>query len=106
MKWFWLIAGALVAAGSAGAQTLDLPRPAALEPDVQFWVRVYTEIDTRSGFVHDSRDLGVVYRTIRFREGVSRRGRTRQLNQAYQEIRDTLAVYVSSLVSRIGFAPG
>lgn len=92
MKWFWLIAGALVAAGSAGAQTLDLPRPAALEPDVQFWVRVYTEIDTRSGFVHDSRDLGVVYRTIRFREGVSRRGRTRQLNQAYQEIRDTLAV--------------
>jgi len=92
MRWFWLIAMAVGAAGSVGAQTPDLPRPAALEPDIQFWVRVYTEIDTRSGFIHDSRHLGAVYRVVRFREDISRRDRTRQLNQAYKEVRAVLAV--------------
>ncbi len=91
MRWIWFIVAALGAASSIEAQTPDLPRPAAIEPDIQFWVRVYTEVDTRSGFIHDSKDLGVVYRTIRFLEGISRRERTRQLNQAYQETRDTLA---------------
>jgi len=92
MRWIWFIVAALGAASSVEAQNPDLPRPAAIEQDVRFWVRVYTEVDTRSGFIHDSKDLGVVYRTIRFREGLSRRERTRQLNQAYQETRDTLAV--------------
>ena len=92
MKWFWLIAVAIAAVGNFAAQTPDLPRPEALETDVQFWVRVYTEIDTHSGFIHDSRYLGLVYRVVRFRDGISRRGRTRQLNQTYQEVRDVLAV--------------
>ena len=26
------------------------PRPAELEPAIEFWVRVYTEVDTSSGF--------------------------------------------------------
>jgi len=92
MRWFWLIAMAVGAAGSVGAQTPDLPRPAALEPDIQFWVRVYTEIDTHSGFIHDSQHLGAVYRVVRFRDDISRRDRTRQLNQTYKEVRAVLAV--------------
>ena len=43
-----------------------IPRPAALERDVQFWVRVYTEVNTDSGFLHDERNLAVVYETLRF----------------------------------------
>jgi membrane-bound lytic murein transglycosylase D len=43
-----------------------IPRPAELERDVQFWVRVYTEVNTDSGFLHDERNLGVVYETLRF----------------------------------------
>ncbi|MEE8542637.1 MAG: LysM peptidoglycan-binding domain-containing protein [Gammaproteobacteria bacterium] len=92
MRWIWLIAVAVGAAGIVGAQTADLPRPAELEPDIQFWVRVYTEIDTSSGFLHDSVHLGAVYRIVRFPDGISRRARTRQLNQAYQGVRDVLAV--------------
>ncbi|MEX0964146.1 MAG: LysM peptidoglycan-binding domain-containing protein [Pseudohongiellaceae bacterium] len=37
------------------------PRPAELEPAINFWVRVYTEVDTQSGFLHDSQHLDVVY---------------------------------------------
>jgi len=92
MRWVWLIAVAVGVAGNVGAQTADLPRPAELEPDIQFWVRVYTEIDTSSGFIHDSQHLGAVYRIVRFPDDISRRARTRELNQAYQEVRDVLTV--------------
>src|SRR5215831_5768185 len=50
----------------APASESEMPRPAALEPDVQFWIRVYTQIDTNSGFLHDQYNLNVVYDTLRF----------------------------------------
>ncbi|MEX2131850.1 MAG: LysM peptidoglycan-binding domain-containing protein [Pseudohongiellaceae bacterium] len=40
------------------------PRPPELEPAVQFWIRVYTEVDTQSGFLHDSQHLSVIYRHL------------------------------------------
>ena len=43
-----------------------VPRPPELERDVQFWIRVYTEVNTDSGFLHDERNLAVVYETLRF----------------------------------------
>lgn len=46
-----------------------IPRPAELERDVRFWIRVYTEVNTDSGFLHDERNLGVVYETLRFAPG-------------------------------------
>ncbi|MEY4760312.1 MAG: hypothetical protein RLZZ200_168 [Pseudomonadota bacterium] len=48
---------------SAPAEDL-LPRPAALDRDVRFWVRVYTEVKTSAGFLHDQNDLGIVYETV------------------------------------------
>ena len=39
----------------------NFPRPAELEPAIKFWTRVYTEVDTRSGFLHDARHLDVIY---------------------------------------------
>ena len=42
----------------------DFPHPTELQPDVDFWVRVYTEIETSSGFVHDADNLAVVYDTL------------------------------------------
>ena len=60
----WLI-GCLAATGVSRAQDRDLfPRPAALEPAVQFWIKVYTEVDTQSGFLHDARNLSVIYRRL------------------------------------------
>jgi hypothetical protein len=35
--------------------------PPELQPDVQFWIRVYTEISTNEGFIHDQHNLAVVY---------------------------------------------
>ena len=41
-----------------------LPLPPELERDVRFWVRVYTEVTTSAGFLHDEHDLGIVYETV------------------------------------------
>ncbi|MDH3419285.1 MAG: hypothetical protein OEM78_07400, partial [Gammaproteobacteria bacterium] len=75
---FWLpvLVGFLLSSAAVAQDSL-FPRPAGLEPDINFWRRVYTEIDTSSGFVHDSRHLGVVYRTLRFPEDATRRQRNR-----------------------------
>jgi membrane-bound lytic murein transglycosylase D len=81
--------------GLAGAEPAgSFPRPMALEPDIQFWIRVYTEIDTRAGFIHDSRNLSVVYETLRFSASAGRRTKSRRIKAAkrrYQAVLDALA---------------
>src|SRR3569833_3775255 len=59
-----------------------MPRPKALERDVQFWVRVYTQVDTNGGFLHDQYNLSVVYETLRFSANTSSRERERAVDQA------------------------
>jgi membrane-bound lytic murein transglycosylase D len=49
---------------SFGQSATDFPRPEELEPAVNFWVKVYTEVDTRSGFLHDSEHLSVIYTAL------------------------------------------
>ncbi|MEB2346054.1 MAG: LysM peptidoglycan-binding domain-containing protein [Deltaproteobacteria bacterium] len=46
------------------------PRPPAIEDRVRFWTRVYSEVETNEGFVHDNRDLGVVYDVVRWPKGL------------------------------------
>src|SRR5262249_56898740 len=76
------------------AQESLFPRPAELEPAVQFWTRVYTEVDTHSGFIHDDLRLDLVYETIRVSEDLSSRERRRHIEHAidtYEAILNKLA---------------
>ncbi|MDW3094503.1 MAG: transglycosylase SLT domain-containing protein [Gammaproteobacteria bacterium] len=59
----------LFVTSSALSYADNFPKPVELERDVNFWVRVYTEIDTRGGFIHDSRNLSVVYSTVSLKGG-------------------------------------
>lgn len=63
-----------------------MPRPAALEPDVQFWIRVYTQIDTNAGMLHDQYNLGVVYETLHFAADSTPSARERQVDAARERI--------------------
>jgi membrane-bound lytic murein transglycosylase D len=103
MRIHWLAVAALtlvfglpLAARAERLSTMPnhFPTPAELEPDVQFWTRIYTEVDTRSGLLHDSRDLSVVYEQIHLPDGASRRGRERHIEtrrNQYSRILRTLA---------------
>ena len=78
-----LCAGLLVAAlglclsSQAGAAPRDFPRPAALARDVAFWKRIYSEVGTDAGLLHDTRDLSIVYEVTRIPSGLSSRARER-----------------------------
>jgi membrane-bound lytic murein transglycosylase D len=56
--------------------------PAQLEPDVRFWIRVYTEVTTDQGLVHDDWYLGLVYEVLRFDPTDSPRQREHIVEQA------------------------
>jgi len=59
----------------------SLPRPPQLERDVQFWIRVYTQVDTNSGFLHDQYNLSVVYDTLHFDPDTSESERERRVDR-------------------------
>ena len=69
------------------------PQPAALKPDIDFWTRVYTEISTRQGFIHDNAKLGVVYETVNI-DGLGpkqRKKRIESVKKRYLKILKKLA---------------
>lgn len=78
-----LLAGVLVLLAAARASAADdpMPRPPELERDVQFWIRVYSEVDTNGGFLHDERNLAVVYETLHFSPNTPPRERERVVDQ-------------------------
>ena len=63
-----LATAALLVPDGARAQSARdaVPRPAELQADVDFWIRVYSQVTTNEGFLHDERDLSVIYETLRF----------------------------------------
>jgi len=71
------------------------PLPPELQPDVDFWVSVFTEIDSDSGILHDNRHLGVVYSRIEVPERLSRAERQRRIDPERDRIRAALAVLAS-----------
>src|SRR6186713_1486322 len=68
-------------ATSTLARSEAIPRPEGIQQDVNFWIRVYTEVNTNEGFLHDERNLGVVYDTLKFGAGGSSRDRQRIVDE-------------------------
>jgi membrane-bound lytic murein transglycosylase D len=71
----------LFAAPVSAAQAHVIPRPEGLQQDVNFWIRVYTEVTTNEGFLHDERNLAVVYDSLKFSTGGSSRERQRLVDE-------------------------
>ena len=70
------------------------PFPEALQPDVDFWVSIFTRYGTDEGVLHDNRDLAVVYERIDMPSGISRQERNRRVKKrrdALTRILQTLA---------------
>jgi len=82
----------LVGAAVAQESNTAFPRPDSLKPAIDFWTRVYTEVDTKSGFIHDSQQLNVVYTIIDVPSNSRQRRRLIQRStDHYREILNKLA---------------
>jgi membrane-bound lytic murein transglycosylase D len=90
----------LLAASVAGAARGDFPHPRALDPDVTFWKRIYSEVGTDGGLIHDTHDLGLVYEVVKFpsRHGTDRHTENRK--RYYQGILRSLAAGKRTGLSR------
>ena len=77
-----MLATGLVAPGQVRAADDPMARPPQLERDVQFWIRVYTQIDTNAGFLHDQYNLGMVYDTLHFASNTPPPERQRLVEEA------------------------
>jgi membrane-bound lytic murein transglycosylase D len=70
------------------------PRPPELEPDVNFWVSIFTEYDSSQGVLHDNRNLAVIYERIDIPAKTSRKERQRLVENRrahYKKLLQTLA---------------
>lgn len=71
-----------------------LPRPAALEPAVDFWTRIYTEVPVDRGLIHDSGNPLTVYGEVPVAppgQWETRRQQVRAALKMYREALSSLA---------------
>lgn len=66
---------------AGAADPILFPRPAAIERDVQFWTRIFSQVDTQHGLIHDDWNLAVVYEEIKLPAGVSSRIQQRYIKK-------------------------
>jgi membrane-bound lytic murein transglycosylase D len=81
----WIAATASV----ASAQEV-FPRPPEITDAVAFWTRVYTEVSSNGGFLHDPENLAVVYEKLDFGDQDSSRQRQRLRDRAAENYRTIL----------------
>jgi membrane-bound lytic murein transglycosylase D len=69
-------------------------RPEELEPAVTFWRRVYTEVSTSGGLIHDPVNLSVIYEVVELPANLGQRQRSKFIDDVklkYSRILDRLA---------------
>jgi membrane-bound lytic murein transglycosylase D len=85
---------ALVCVTSEAGADEWFPRPPELEPDVNFWVSIFTEYDSDQGLLHDNRNLAVVYERIDIPANAARKERSQRVGKRrdhYKKLLQTLA---------------
>ena len=66
------------------------PLPLALQPDVNFWVSIFTRYDSDEGVLHDNRDLDIVYGRLDLPANLSRRDRQRRVRTERERLQRVL----------------
>ncbi len=83
-----------------------IPRPPELQRDVDFWVRVYSEVTTSEGFLHDEWDLSVVYARLQFAPDTPPRTRSDAVDEARDRYIATLQRLAEVVQARAGNGGG
>lgn len=85
----FLVSGAAINAADV------FPQPAELQPDVDFWLSIFTRYSTEEGVLHDNRDLSVVYERIDMPASLSRRERQKRVTVRRKALQSILRVLAS-----------
>jgi len=83
--WKWLLLLLLVC-GSGGLSQSGWQYPVALQPDVAFWKMIFTEYHHNQYIIHDSENLGIIYKVVTFDSTTRESQRERQLEKVKNEL--------------------
>jgi membrane-bound lytic murein transglycosylase D len=87
---------------AGGSATADpFAHPPELETDVRFWIRVYTEVTTDQGLLHDDWNLGLVYEVLRFDPADSPAQRERRVAQSKARYADLLKRFAAGATENL-----
>ena len=70
--------------------TLLFVEPTGLEPDIQFWIRIYTRVGKQRGLLHDSRNIHIVYEELELPKNLSVSGTERHVEKSKDRYRKIL----------------
>ena len=96
-RWVTVAMVAVMLVVPVAGATESIPRPEGIQTDVNFWIRVYTEITTNEGYLHDERNLAVVYETLKFSAGSSPHER----EHVVEDHRDRIAASLKRIASAL-----
>jgi membrane-bound lytic murein transglycosylase D len=68
----------------------NFPRPVVLEPAVQFWIKVYTQVSTNQGYIHDDENLSVIYDVLDLPSYAGKADRESQVTAAKKRVTSAL----------------
>ena len=85
-----LLALLLLSLSAAVSADERFPQPPELQPDVDFWLAIFTEYSTDEGVLHDNRNLGVVYTRLDMPASLSRSERNRRVGKARRDLQSVL----------------
>jgi membrane-bound lytic murein transglycosylase D len=98
--------GATTPAAAAAARPLTgspaIPRPPELQRDVDFWIRIYSEITTNEGVLHDEWDLSIIYARLQFASDSEPRERRDAVDATRDRYVATLTRLAAVLAARAG----
>lgn len=66
---------------SLAKDTLNFPQPESLKADVNFWLRIYTEVTTSQGLIHDNERLNIIYERVSFAPDINHKARQKTIKQ-------------------------
>ena len=86
---------ALVLVGVVASADETFPQPPELQPDVDFWISIFTRYSTDEGVLHDNRNLAIVYERLDMPATLSRRERQRRVEARRKKLKAILRVLAS-----------
>jgi membrane-bound lytic murein transglycosylase D len=96
-----LLAPLFSSMASGGATADPFVHPPELETDVRLWIRVYTEVTTDQGLLHDDWNLGLVYEVLRFDPADSPAQRELRVGQSKARYADLLKRFAAGATENL-----
>jgi len=94
-KYIFVLVVILVAFSSdIQAESKSFPVFECIQPNVSFWTQIYTKYSSNQGVIHDSRNLGIIYGSIKLEDPYRAGGRKinrRRIKNAKKKYKTILA---------------